>query len=108
MLRSLLATSGVRSRARHLSVPGGRPDGPPPTLLALGELGSPLDAARLVGAWPRLSQAPRGDGHLVVDIPGWRAPELPGAPLSHYLRRLGSPVLVPKPQPRASYPRRLR
>jgi pimeloyl-ACP methyl ester carboxylesterase len=89
MLRTLLATSGVRSRARHLSAPGERPDGPPPTLLALGELGSPLDAARLVGAWPRLSQAPRGDGHLVVDIPGWRAPELTGAPLRHYLRRLG-------------------
>jgi pimeloyl-ACP methyl ester carboxylesterase len=91
MLRSLLATSGVRSRARHLPGPvaGERPDGPPATLLALGELGSPLDAARLVGAWPRLSQAPRGDGHLVVDIPGWRAPEVTGAPLRHYLRRLG-------------------
>lgn len=89
MLRSLLAASGVRSRARHLSEPWERPDGPPPTLLALGELGSALDAARLVGAWPRLSQAPRGDGHLVVDIPGWRAPELTGAPLRHYLRRLG-------------------
>jgi pimeloyl-ACP methyl ester carboxylesterase len=25
----------------------------------------------------------------VVDIPGWRAPELTGAPLRHYLRRLG-------------------
>lgn len=91
MLQSLLATSGVHSRARNLpeSVPGERPDGPPPTRLALGELGSPLDAARLVGAWPRLSRAPRGDGHLVVDIPGWRAPELTGAPLRHYLRRLG-------------------
>ena len=89
MLRSLLATSGVRSRARHLSAPWERPDGPPPSLRALGELGSPLDAARLVGAWPRLSQVPRGDGHLVVDIPGWRAPELTGAPLRRYLRRLG-------------------
>jgi hypothetical protein len=89
MLRSLLAASGVRSRARHLSAPWERPDGPPPSLRALGELGSPLDAARLVGAWPRLSQVPRGDGHLVVDIPGWRAPELTGAPLRRYLRRLG-------------------
>lgn len=91
MLPSLLAASGVRSRARHLPgpVPGERPGGPPPTRLALGELGSPLDAARLLGAWPRLSRAPRGDGHLVVDIPGWRAPELTGAPLRHYLRHLG-------------------
>lgn len=31
----------------------------------------------------------RGDGHLVVDIPGWCAPELSGAPLRAYLRRLG-------------------
>ena len=57
--------------------------------MALGELGSALDAARLVGALPRLSAAPRGDGHLVVDIPGWRAPEVTGAPLRRYLRRLG-------------------
>ena len=91
MLRSVLAASGVRSRARDL--PGPPPDappgGPPPRLLTLGELGSPLAAARLVGALPRLSQAPRGDGHLVVDIPGWRAPELSGAPLRRYLRHLG-------------------
>lgn len=44
---------------------------------------------RSLGALPRLSAAPRGDGHLVVDIPGWRAPELSGAPLRAYLRRLG-------------------
>jgi pimeloyl-ACP methyl ester carboxylesterase len=55
----------------------------------LGELGSGLDAARLLGAAPRLATAPRGDGHLVVDIPGWKAPELTGAPLRAYLSRLG-------------------
>lgn len=87
----LLATAGVRSRARpRVDVEGlGRPSGPPATSTALGELGSVLDGVRLVGALPRLSFAPRGDGHLVVDVPGWRAPELSGAPLRAYLRRLG-------------------
>lgn len=88
---TLLATAGVRSRARERGDMVGltRPDGPPSTRTALGELGSALDAARLVGAGPRLSAAPRGDGHLVVDIPGWRAPELTGAPMRGYLRHLG-------------------
>ncbi len=87
----LLATAGVRSRARdRVDVDGlGRPSGPPATGTALGELGSGLAAVRLAGALPRLASAPRGDGHLVVDIPGWRAPELSGAPLRSYLRRLG-------------------
>lgn len=93
MRSHLLTTSGVRSRVRpadEADVAGvGRPSGPPSTRTALGELGSGLDAVRLVGALPRLSAAPRGDGHLVVDIPGWRAPELTGAPLRAYLRRLG-------------------
>ena len=87
----LLAATGVRSRARHRADSGslGHPSGPPSTRAALGELASVLDGVRLVGALPRLSAAPRGDGHLVVDIPGWRAPELSGAPLRGYLRRLG-------------------
>jgi len=55
----------------------------------MGELVSILGGARLVGALPRLSFAPRGDGHLVVDIPGWRAPELSGAALRGYRKRLG-------------------
>ncbi|NYE36468.1 triacylglycerol esterase/lipase EstA (alpha/beta hydrolase family) [Nocardioides cavernae] len=87
---NLLSTSGVRSRARVRDVAGlDRASGPPSTWTALGELGSGLDALRLAGALPRLAAAPRGDGHLVVDIPGWRAPELSGAPLRAYLRRLG-------------------
>jgi pimeloyl-ACP methyl ester carboxylesterase len=55
----------------------------------LTELGSGLAAARLAGALPRLLAAPRGDGHIVVDIPGWKAPELSGAPIRTYLRALG-------------------
>ena len=88
---TLLASIGVRSRARPSSdtVTFERPSGPPPTRTAFGELGAALDAARLVGAFPRLVTAPRGDGHLVIDIPGWKAPEVSGAPLRAYLRRLG-------------------
>ncbi|MBC2931967.1 alpha/beta fold hydrolase [Nocardioides sp. zg-1228] len=87
----LLAAAGTRSRARHHADPAGLglPSGPPSARTTLGELGSALDAARLVGALPRLATAPRGDGHLVVDIPGWKAPELTGAPLRGYLSRLG-------------------
>lgn len=87
----VLATAGVRSRARHRAETDslGHPSGPPSTRAALGELASLLDGVRLVGALPRLSAAPRGDDHLVMDIPGWKAPELSGAPLRGYLRRLG-------------------
>ena len=87
----LLAAVGVRTRARATSdtVALERPSGPPPTRTAVGELGAALDAARLVGAFPRLAAASRGDGHLVVDIPGWKAPEVSGLPLRTYLRRLG-------------------
>lgn len=86
----LLGLTGLRSRARTADADAlAGPSGPPPTWATLGELTSPLAAARLVGAVPRLASARRGDGHLVVDIPGWRAPELSGAPLRAYLRRLG-------------------
>ena len=91
MTPPLLGLTGLRSRARtrtDVDTLAG-PSGPPPTWATLGELASPLAAVRLVGAAPRLASAPRGDGHLVVDIPGWRAPELSGAPLRAYLRRLG-------------------
>lgn len=89
--RPVLAAAGVRSRARNRPDASAlsRPAGPPSTRTALGELGSALGTVRLVGALPRLAAAPRGDGHVVVDIPGWRAPEVSGAPLRGYLRALG-------------------
>jgi hypothetical protein len=89
--RPALAASGLLTRAREHPDTSflASPSGPPSTRTALGELGSALGAVRLVGALPRLATAPRGDGHLVVDIPGWRAPEVTGAPLRGYLRTLG-------------------
>ena len=91
MTAGLLGLAGVRTRARTPIDADdlARPTRPPSTWTSFGELASPLAAVRLVGAVPRLSAAPRGDGHLVVDIPGWRAPELSGAPLRRYLRHLG-------------------
>jgi pimeloyl-ACP methyl ester carboxylesterase len=32
---------------------------------------------------------PRGDGRVVIDIPGWRAPEISGLPVRRYLASLG-------------------
>ena len=88
---TLLTATGVRSRAQeHAGTTGlAKPSGPPATRTSLGELGSVLSGARLLGATPRLSAAPRGDGHLVIDIPGWKAPEVTGAPIRFYLNRLG-------------------
>lgn len=89
--RNLLTATGVRSRARQRPDAGRSPHpaAPPSARAVLAELGSGLAAARLAGALPRLLRAPRGDGHTVVDIPGWKAPEVSGAPLRAYLRALG-------------------
>ncbi len=53
------------------------------------EATSPLEAVRLPGAVRRLRSMPRGDGHVVIDIPGWQAPEASGLPLRRYLSWLG-------------------
>lgn len=89
-VRALLSGTGVATRARTrdvASAPQAR-TAPPGWRLAM-ELSSPLEAARLVGARRRLVESPRGDGHVVVDIPGWRAPEVSGLPLRRYLSWLG-------------------
>ena len=89
--RAALAVAGVRTRALQrpdIAALDG-PSGPPSGRAVLTEIGGGLAAARLAGALPRLRRAPRGDGHTVIDIPGWKAPELSGAPLRTYLRALG-------------------
>jgi dienelactone hydrolase len=49
-----------------------------------------VQVARLLVAAPRLLASPRARGdHVVVDVPGWQAPEATGAPLRAFLRRLG-------------------
>lgn len=46
-------------------------------------------ALRIPVSQRALSRAPRGDGHVVIDVPGWKAREITGAPLRRYLRRIG-------------------
>ena len=90
--RNALAATGLRSRARerpHAARLAG-PAGPPSARAVLGELGAGLAAGRLAGALPRLLTAPRGDGHPVLDIPGWRAPEVSGAPSARLPAGAGS------------------
>lgn len=72
-----------------------RPTGPPPVRLRNGEVAAVVQWPRLALAAPRLLRAPRaprgadGRAPVVVDIPGWQAPEVTGAPLRAFLSRLG-------------------
>ncbi len=65
------------------------PAGPPAGRSTFGELLTATEPARLLTRSPWLANAPRGDGRIVIDIPGWRAPELSLAPLRAYLSWLG-------------------
>lgn len=65
------------------------PTGPPPRDGVRRELRALAQPARLLLRTPALTRAPRGDGRVVIDVPGWRAPEQSMAPLRWYLRRLG-------------------
>lgn len=90
-LRSLGAGAGLMSRAHGVPDVGVLPraDRAPSWRRLLAEGTSPLEALRLPGAARRLSGIPRGDGHVVIDIPGWQAPEVSGLPLRRYLAWLG-------------------
>lgn len=65
------------------------PDGPPTGSALRQEMHSLLQPLRLARRSPALARAPRGDGRVVIDVPGWRAPEASMAPLRTYLRALG-------------------
>lgn len=87
----LLRVSGWRTRATEtlqvatVARPAGRPSGG----AGLAELLGVTAGLRLPAAASRLARLPRGDGHVVIDIPGWKAPEVTGAPLRGFLRALG-------------------
>jgi pimeloyl-ACP methyl ester carboxylesterase len=56
----------------------------------------PLEGVRFVGelgalawSWPLLAQAPRGDGHSVLVLPGFLATDNSTAVMRHYLKGLG-------------------
>ncbi|MBK7061071.1 MAG: alpha/beta hydrolase [Rubrivivax sp.] len=69
-----------------------RHQGPPHTLYSLMEWRALFEMALLPGSWPLLMQAPRGDGHPVLLLPGFMADETTLAPLRWYLRMLGHDV----------------
>lgn len=87
---NLLGVSGWRTRATGAPVVDAvRPAGPPSGVVALAELLGVVAGLRLPAAARRLARLPRGDGHVVIDIPGWKAPEVTGAPLRGFLRAVG-------------------
>ncbi|MEL6343448.1 MAG: alpha/beta hydrolase [Myxococcota bacterium] len=66
-----------------------RPQGRPPRARTFGEWRTLLQPVRLFGARARLAAAPRGDGRLVIDIPGYQSPESAMAPIRLFLRSKG-------------------
>ena len=66
--------------------------GPPHALHSLLEWRALFELGALPAAWPWLMQAPRGDGHPVLLLPGFMADEGTLAPLRSYLARLGHDV----------------
>lgn len=92
-LTGLMRSAGLCSRGREhgrAEVPGWSAPTRPPSRRALRlEPTGALETLRLVGGSHRLARAPRGDGHVVIDLPGWQAPEASMAPLRGYLRLLG-------------------
>lgn len=69
----------------------GAPTGPPSRRAHTQELRTLSQVPRLALGAGRLARAPRATepGRIVVDVPGWLAPEASGAPLRRYLRLLG-------------------
>ena len=65
------------------------PETGPSRLLTLAEATTPLTFVRLALAAPFLTRSPRGDGHTVIDVPGWQAPEASGWPIRRFIAALG-------------------
>ena len=69
-----------------------RHQGPPHTLYSLMEWRALFEMALLAGSWPLLMQAPRGDGHPVLLLPGFMADEVTLFALKFFLRSRGYDV----------------
>lgn len=67
----------------------GPPDGSPRRAGLVGEFGTMFQPWRLALKSRALRNAPRGDGRVVIALPGWKAPEVTTAPVRGYLRSLG-------------------
>lgn len=66
-----------------------RPTQAPPPKQLKREWRTVQEPLRLVLSSPSLLSAPRGDGRVTIDVPGYLAPEISLAPLRTYLRLLG-------------------
>lgn len=90
-VKEIAAATGVTSATVvHGDAPPGRgPSRPPRGRVSTSEALAGLQLARLLASAPRLATVPRGDGRTVIDMPGWRAPEISMAPLRLFLRALG-------------------
>ena len=84
-----MVSAQPQSRRFAGAVGSSDPAGPPRATALLGELRAATVLPRLLAAAPWLARAPRGHGQSVIDLPGWRAPELSNLPLRSYLRWLG-------------------
>ncbi|MFT3805793.1 esterase/lipase family protein [Arenimonas sp.] len=62
---------------------------PPSALLMAMEGRAIFEWASFALAWPLLKQAPRGDGHPVLVLPGLAAGDTSTRPLRHFLEHLG-------------------
>lgn len=88
-MRSLDALLGRPSPRQQDDAPDAQaPHGAPALAELARELGAGWQLVRLLRAAPWLLRAPHGSG-VVIDLPGWRAPEASNAPLRSYLRLLG-------------------
>lgn len=67
----------------------GAPQGPPPRVRLLSEIGAVREPARLLWNTPRLASAPRGDERVAMLLPGWKAPEASMVPIGTFLARQG-------------------
>lgn len=85
------AASAIRRASRQVAdldaIP--EPAGPPGASQRRGEVLGVLQGARLAAAAPRLASVPRGDGGIVITVPGFGAPEASLLPLRAYLNRIG-------------------
>ena len=62
---------------------------PPSLFLMLAEARAVLEFNTSLMLSPLLMQAPRGDGHPVLALPGFLASDLSMAPMRRYLKELG-------------------
>lgn len=75
---------------RRISPHTGAPIAPPPLALAMTEVPRALaEIALLPLCAPRLFNAPRGDGHAVLLLPGFLTSDVSTYPLRNYLMALG-------------------